>query len=102
MTNKTLSYYDIISMDKTGINFKNGGQIIFSDCKVCGNGYSENCIAERNAAADPPYVEFFTPGTRIRIVFDKTGLLEKKNNQRCFGQFHIDLQKYGCKTYDLS
>ena len=87
MTNKTLSYYDIISMDKTGIKFKNGGQIIFSDCKVCGNGYSENCIAERNAAADPPYVEFFTPGTRIRIVLTRPDCLKRRTIKDVSGSF---------------
>ncbi len=64
--------------------------------------YSEKCVGERNAVADLPYVEFFTPGGNTRVIFDKTGILERKNNQKCFGQFHIDIQKFGYSTFDVS
>ncbi|MBR1833560.1 MAG: hypothetical protein IJ784_14235 [Ruminiclostridium sp.] len=97
-----ISYYDIISMNENGITFKNGKQVIFFYCIGRNNYYSEKCIGERNALADPPYVEFFTGNSNIRVVFDKTGMLEKKNNQRDFAQFHIDIQKYGYTTFNLS
>ena len=97
-----ISYYDIISMDKMGITFNNGEHILFSDCAGRDSRYSEKCVGERNALGTPPYVEFFTPSGNTRVIFDKTGILERKNNQKCFGQLHIDIQKLGYSTFDLS
>ena len=99
---KDISCYNIISMDGFGITFKNGDHMLFSDCAGRDSRYSEKCVGERNALADPPYIEFFTPGGNIRVVFNKTGILEKKKNQKYFGKFHIDIQEYGFTTFDLS
>ena len=98
----TLSYYGIVSMNNTCIIFKTGNQIVYSECANRDSRYSEKCIGVRNAIADPPYVEFFTSNGNTRVVFDRTGMFEKKKNQRNFGQFHIDIQKFGYSTFDLS
>ena len=97
-----LEFHGFRSMNNTCIIFKAGNQIVYSECANRDSRYSEKCIGVRNALADPPYVEFFTGNGNIRVVFDKTGILEKKKNQRDFAQFHIDIQKYGYTTFDLS
>ena len=98
----TISYYDILSISKYHIQSKHGEWIIFSDCAGKDEKYSEKCVGERDITADPPYVEFFTPERRMRVVFDKTGAFEKNKNKNNFIKFHSEIQSFGFTTFDLS
>ncbi|MBQ8940211.1 MAG: hypothetical protein IJ062_00100 [Firmicutes bacterium] len=89
------------TISQTGIEFIDGSFINFSDCaKNNGMGENSKCVAVRDITADPPYIQFFTAESPIRIVFDKRGIFAK--NKKAFTKLQLQTEKYGYSTYDLS
>lgn len=98
----TYSNTKITGIDDSGILFEDGQSIFFQECaQNFARSYPEskgNCIAERNAAAQPPYFEFYTCGKSMIVQFDAPG----KHGQKAFREFQKRLESYGYSTYDLS
>ena len=98
----TYSYSQIAGIDASGILFDNGQSIFFEECyRNFSRAYPEQrgrCVAERNAAADVPYFEFYTCGKSMIVRFDGLG----KHTQRAFREFQEKLKGYGMTTFDLS
>ncbi|EXM37994.1 hypothetical protein RASY3_16970 [Ruminococcus albus SY3] len=96
MKERIRSYTDIVSFDDDGITFSSGDRIIFSECG------EDNCVAERDIYAKPPYIEFYTTDRHTKVVFDRTGLLSQTVNEREFIKLQSIINEAGYKSYDLS
>ena len=105
MKDSEFSVCDIVSIDKTGILFKNG-KIFFYECvKEFVKTISDSnfkCVAERDITARPPYYDFYTNGIKTRLLFDKKGLFSASKNKKMFIELQFKLIEYGYTTYDLS
>ena len=95
------SYSEIREMNREGIAFTTGQNIIFGDC-IKQRYDSETCVAERNICAIPPYFEFFTPDRPTRIVFSGKGLFSKASVRGSFLELQKHISESGYSSYDLS
>ena len=98
-------YSEILTVDKSGITFKDGEKVNFEECaekfKAAHSLNQSKCTAERDITANPPYFLFYT-NKRLKLVFDRTGLFSKSKNKKAFIELQIKIQKIGFTTYDLS
>ncbi len=86
------SYSDIKSINQNAITFNDFSTFYFNEI---GNG-------NRDITANPPYFLFATDYIELRIIFNKTGLQSKRENEKDFHELYNRLCEVGCRTRDLS
>lgn len=97
---KERHYSEIKAVDRNGITFEDGTEILFSEC--AGLYDSETCVAERDVTASPPYFSFGTPDQPTKILFDRKGVFSAYKNRNEFRSLELSIIKAGYKTFDLS
>lgn len=101
------SYRDIQKITKAGILFQDGFEIVFEEC-VYGwcveHGIKRDpscCVAERDCLAKTPYFLFYSKD-KVKVLFDRRGLLSKKKNGNDFHNLQLLLNRFGFSSYDLT
>ena len=91
------SYRDIKKIMEVGIIFSDGYELFFEECKNewavknLINKEQSCCVAERNCLTKPPFFLFYTK-EKVKIIFDKKGILSKMQNQNDFHKLQITLR----------
>ena len=92
---------------EVGIIFSDGYELFFEECKNewavknLINKEQSCCVAERNCLTKPPFFLFYTK-EKVKIIFDKKGILSKMQNQNDFHKLQITLNRLGLTSYDMS
>ena len=100
MQYKERRFSEVKAVERSGITFDDGSQIVFADC--AGIYDSETCVAVRDVTAAPPYFEFRTPEQPTRIIFDRSGQFAADRNRNDFRSLQFSIIKAGFQTFDLS
>lgn len=104
---KEYSYKDIQKITKAGIMFRDGFELLFEECR---NGWCAEhkikrepscCVAERDCLAKIPYFLFYSP-VKVKVLFNKRGVLNKRKNEKNFHSLQLLLNKLGFTSYDLT
>lgn len=104
---KEYSYKEVKNVTKTGIIFKDGYELLFEECRnewSIKNKININesyCVAERDSLEKVPYFLFYSK-ERVKVLFDKKGILSKKKNKDEFQNLQNILNRFGVFTYDIT
>lgn len=101
------SYKDIQKITEVGILFRDGFELLFEECrnewavenKI--NGDQSCCVAERDSLAKVPYFLFYSK-RKVKVLFDKKGILGKKRNENDFQNMQVILNRFGFSSYDMT
>lgn len=101
------SYKNILEISKVRILFRDGFELLFEECR---NGWCAKqkirkeqscCVAERNCLANIPYFLFYSHN-KVKVLFNKKGILSKKINKKDFYSLQLHLNRLGFSSYDLT
>ena len=104
---KEYSYKDILKITKAGILFKDGFELLFEECRNEWSierkikGGESYCVAERDSLAKIPYFLFYSKD-KVKVLFDKKGILCKKRNSDEFHNLQVILNRFGFSSYDMT
>ncbi len=102
---KEYSYKDIRKITKVGIQFKDGYEVFFDECRnewSIRNNIKKNesyCVAERDFLAKTPYFLIYSKN-KIKILFNKKGFFSKKKNKKDFQNLQVVINRLGFSSYD--